>query len=75
VTHGKDSTAAELTVTTTSRVDAWVPSARESQCCSFLRFDFTPDADGLVLRVEVPEEYVDVLDALEIRVRQIGCAP
>ena len=39
----------------------------EASCCSFFRFDFEPAADGLVMRIGVPEDHVDVLDALQAR--------
>lgn len=43
-------------------------TARESGCCAFFRFTFTPAADGLVrLAVAVPDAHVRVLDALGTR--------
>jgi hypothetical protein len=39
---------------------------RESSCCSFFTFSFTP-GDGLQVDVEVPSEQVAVLDALTKR--------
>ena len=42
--------------------------ARESNCCSFFGFTFTPSEDGqLQLLVTVPPVQVDVLDALAAR--------
>ena len=41
---------------------------RETSCCSFFRFDFHPAADGLVMVIGVPEDHVDVLDALQSRI-------
>jgi hypothetical protein len=42
---------------------------RETRCCSFFRFAFEPAAHGvLVMRVSVPDEHVDVLDALQARI-------
>lgn len=40
-------------------------SARESQCCSFFTFEFEPEGESVVMRIGVPTENVDVLDALE----------
>jgi hypothetical protein len=45
-------------------------AARESACCSFFTFSFTPaanDAEALDLEVRVPAGQVDVLDALAAR--------
>jgi hypothetical protein len=42
-------------------------TARETACCSFFRFSFTPGGDTLRLDVEVPETQVEVLDALAAR--------
>ncbi|BBH69972.1 hypothetical protein ACTI_66570 [Actinoplanes sp. OR16] len=42
-------------------------TARESSCCSFFRFAFSPGGDGLRLDVTVPEAQVAVLDALQQR--------
>ncbi|MGO9928601.1 MAG: hypothetical protein ACLPLP_21435 [Mycobacterium sp.] len=33
-----------------------------------LRFDFDAAASGLVVRISVPDEYVDVLDASQARI-------
>jgi hypothetical protein len=42
-------------------------TARETECCSFFRFDFTLQPDGLVVDVQVPPAQVKVLDALAAR--------
>ncbi|MCA2212901.1 hypothetical protein [Jidongwangia harbinensis] len=43
-------------------------TARETECCSFFTFTVTPgpadDGESLLLDIEVPAGYVDVLDAL-----------
>ncbi|WP_054815722.1 hypothetical protein [Nocardia arizonensis] len=45
-------------------------AARESTCCSFFTFTFTPDTEGaLVMGIEVPTAHLDVLDALDGRAR------
>lgn len=41
---------------------------REKGCCSFFTFTFTPAETGVVMRIDVPAAYVEVLDALETRV-------
>jgi hypothetical protein len=40
---------------------------RESECCSFFRFEFESVGDDVVMRIGVPLEHVEVLDALEAR--------
>jgi hypothetical protein len=42
--------------------------ARESDCCSFFDFRFTPADDRLLLDVRVPASRTDVLDGLARRV-------
>ncbi|GAA3453987.1 hypothetical protein [Dactylosporangium matsuzakiense] len=45
-------------------------TARETQCCSFFTFTVTPAPSGaLLLDIEVPPQYTDVLDALTGRAR------
>jgi hypothetical protein len=44
---------------------------RETGCCSFFRFDFQPGADDLVMSIGVPIDHVDVLDALQARIRTV----
>lgn len=39
-------------------------AARETDCCSFFDFTVTPTADVVVLDIEVPADYVGVLDGL-----------
>ena len=51
-----------------TEADARDLTARETSCCSFFAFDFTPAAAGeLLLDVTVPHAHVDVLDALAAR--------
>lgn len=51
-------------------------SARETQCCSFFRFDLTVSADLLELLVSVPAAHAGVLDALVARAQAAaGGAP
>ncbi len=43
-------------------------AARESDCCSFFTFDFTPGRPGrMTFGVTVPATHVDVLDAVAER--------
>lgn len=46
-------------------------AARETSCCSFFRFTFDHVHDGLAMGIGVPNDYVDVLDALQARVLQV----
>lgn len=39
-------------------------AARESGCCSFFTFDFTPTETELVMGIEVPDARTEVLDSL-----------
>jgi hypothetical protein len=41
---------------------------RESGCCSFFRFEFDHAHNDLVMRIGVPQDRVDVLDALQARI-------
>ena len=41
---------------------------RESECCSFFTFEFESIADDLLMRIGVPPQHVEVLDALQTRV-------
>jgi hypothetical protein len=43
--------------------------ARESDCCSFFDFRFTPANDRLLLDVRVPASRIDVLDGLARQAR------
>ncbi|GAA2636679.1 hypothetical protein [Paractinoplanes durhamensis] len=42
-------------------------TARETACCSFFAFTFTPDGDSLRVDVEVPAAHAAVLAALAVR--------
>jgi hypothetical protein len=44
---------------------------RETICCSFFHFEFHPAADDLVMSIGVPEDHVDVLDALQARINTV----
>lgn len=51
-------------------------TARETNCCSFFTFDYTPPTDGeLLLKVTMPQAYVAVLDALAVRAAQAAGLP
>lgn len=43
-------------------------SRRESECCSFFTLEFESIGDGLLMRIGVPPQHVEVLDALQARV-------
>ena len=44
-------------------------AARETACCSFFAFDVEGEDDDLVLRIAVPEERRDILEALATRAK------
>jgi hypothetical protein len=63
-------TPTELSLTLDAAMEATARdlTARESNCCSFFEFTFTPGQDGeLQLLVTVPSAHADVLDALTAR--------
>jgi hypothetical protein len=41
---------------------------RESECCSFFAFEFEPAGDDVVMRIGVPHQQVEVLDAIQARI-------
>ena len=45
---------------------------RETYCCSFFRFDFENAPEGLLMRVGVPTDHIDVLDALQARIASVA---
>ncbi|WP_063131137.1 hypothetical protein [Nocardia fusca] len=57
----------ELVLDPAAEPDARGLAARESRCCSFFTFDFDPTTEGLVMGVEAPAAYVEVLDAFAAR--------
>jgi len=42
-------------------------AARETQCCSFFRFDFAVADDELIVDVQVPPAQIPILDAMAAR--------
>lgn len=44
---------------------------RETSCCSFFRFDFERAPDGVLMRIGVPGDHIDVLDALQERILSV----
>lgn len=59
----------ELVISPESEASARDLAARETSCCSFFQFAFEPDAEGdWVMAIGVPDEHVDVLDALQARI-------
>ena len=44
----------------------------ESECCSFFAFAFEPAGADVVMRISVPAQHVEVLDALDARVAAAG---
>jgi hypothetical protein len=60
-------TELELVISAESEPTARGLAERETRCCSYFRFEFDPTPDGLVMRIDLPEDHVDVLDALQAR--------
>jgi hypothetical protein len=66
-------TQLDLVIAAESLASARDLADRESSCCSFFRFSFTPAADGrVVMGIGVPDQHVEVLDALQARVVSIS---
>jgi hypothetical protein len=61
----------EIVIVPESEVSARDLAARETTCCSFFEFAFEPAPGGMVMRVGVPDENVDVLDVLQARITSI----
>jgi hypothetical protein len=62
-------TTLRLTLDATAEGQAKDLARRESSCCSFFDFEFTPpNADTLTLDITVPAAYAEVLDAFASRV-------
>ncbi|MEU4702655.1 hypothetical protein [Nonomuraea dietziae] len=57
----------ELTFSAEHAARAAELTARENGCCSFFSFTLTIADGGLTLEVAVPQEQVEVLDALQAR--------
>lgn len=59
----------ELVIAPEREASARDLAGRESACCSFFQFTFEPARHGdLIMRIGVPDDYTDVLDALQARV-------
>lgn len=61
-------TRLDLVVSLESEAIARDLAERETGCCSFFRFDFDHVEDGLVMRIGVRKDHIDVLDALQARI-------
>ncbi len=63
-----DPTTLDLTLAAEAEATTADLTARETECCSFFRFDLTPTSDDrLRLRITVPAAHIAVLDALSAR--------
>jgi hypothetical protein len=58
----------ELVITPESEASARELAERETTCCSFFQFAFEPAPGGVLMRIGVPDDHVDVLNALQARV-------
>ena len=64
-----DPTTLDLTLAAEAEATTAELTARETECCSFFRFELTPmDDDRVRLRISVPPAHSAVLDALSARV-------
>ncbi|MFI8593574.1 hypothetical protein ACIGCK_03990 [Microbacterium sp. NPDC078428] len=57
-------TRAVVTLPLESLATARDLAARETACCSFFTFTTAPLEDSIVMTIDVPEQYADVLSAL-----------
>ena len=64
----RDDTRLDLVISPDAESTARDLAQRETECCSFFRFEFEHADDGVVMHIGVPAEHADVLDALERRV-------
>ncbi|MGW4248272.1 hypothetical protein [Nocardia sp. NPDC004722] len=64
-----DRTRLELIIDTGAESRGRELAARETECCSFFTFSFEGTGDGSMMCIDVPAAYVEVLDALEVRLR------
>ncbi|MBL1076898.1 hypothetical protein JK358_21110 [Nocardia sp. 2] len=62
-----DRTRLELWLSAESEARGRDLAAREAACCSFFAFTVESGPGGVVMRIEVPDSRVDVLDALAVR--------
>jgi len=62
--HRVHPTRADLTLDPASGTVARDLAARESSCCSFFTFEFESAPDSLTMRITVPDQHADVLEAL-----------
>lgn len=61
-------TQLQLRLDATTEATARDLTARETNCCSFFAFDYSPAPGGeMQLDVRVPQAHVDVLDARAVR--------
>lgn len=65
-------TQLDLVISAESEASARHLADRESGCCSFFEFSFTAGSDDrVVMGIGVPDQHVDVLDALQARVTSV----
>jgi hypothetical protein len=62
-------TKLDLVITRDAENTARDLAERESACCSFFSFEFDERDREIVMTIAVPPHYVDVLDALQARIR------
>lgn len=62
-----DLTTLDLTLAAEAQATTAELTARETECCSFFRFELTPSGDRVRLRISVPPAHAAVLDGLSDR--------
>src|SRR5215208_34312 len=68
-------TQLDLVIAAASEASARDLADRESGCCSFFEFSFTPGADdSVVMGIGVRNQHVDVLDALHARMESTSAS-
>lgn len=69
--HRPDPARLELAIDPAAEAVARDLAGRESGCCAFFRFGFASRGTGVLMEVEVPGAYADVLDAFAARVATV----
>jgi hypothetical protein len=64
-------TSLELVIAPESEASARDLAERETTCCSFFQFAFESAPGGVLMQIGVPDDHVDVLDALQARAAAI----
>ena len=66
------STRLDLVISRESEATSRDLANRESNCCSFFGFTFEHVQDGVAMGIGVPDDHIDVLDALQARIVKVA---